>query len=307
MPNDAAPLNPTTISPGVWSEWTALPCSPLFSPDGLRETLNGGQMFRWNMQTDGSYLGIWDEHVAKLRATKTNTLEASFPQGKEADTFPALRKLIGLDLPYAEYYAALKGINDAVIRRAMEPFMGLRVVNLPLAESLLCFLCSPMKRIPQIKQVLDNIARAFGQELLPGLFGLPTWERLAEVDEEALRNCKLGYRAKSIADTAKRLTDRHDFLQEVATLPYEQARAQLTQLPGVGGKIADCALLYSGTSALKPFPVDTWISHAMAEWYHLENLNPEQTAQYGRQHFGNLAGLAQQFIFVHARKTTANK
>jgi N-glycosylase/DNA lyase len=74
------------------------------------------------------------------------------------------------------------------------------------------------------------------------------------------------------------------------------------ELPGVGGKIADCALLFSGTSALSPFPVDTWISRAMADLYGLEGLNPEQTAEFGRNLFGEQAGLAQQFIFILSRQ-----
>ncbi len=285
-----------------WSTWTPLDASPSFSAKALAETLDGGQMFRWNrLRDDNAFLGIWGRDAALVRALPDGSLECAFPNGMENEALPRLRKLLGLDLPYADWYARLGGQGDEVMHSAMSVCPGLRIVNLPLAESLLSFLCSPMKRIPQIKQVLDNLARAHGASILPGIQALPTWETLAQVNEERLRECRLGYRAKSIAGTALYLANRPGFLETVATLPYPEARAALMELPGVGGKIADCALLYSGTCALTPFPVDTWIARAMGALYGLSDWSPEQMADFGRRHFGELAGLAQQFIFVFAR------
>ena len=279
----------------------SLDVAPAFSHAALCETLDGGQMFRFNLSTDGVWTGVWGGHVAKVRE-EGQGIEASFPAGREVEGLPALRHLLALDRPYGDYHAALPRRIDTVLDRAMVACEGLRIVNLPLGEALLCFLCSPMKRIPQIKQVLENIARDFGPELLPGIHALPTWAELANATEEDLRGCKLGYRAHSIAGTARMLAEKPNFLNEVAALPYAEARQKLTELPGVGGKIADCVLLYSGAADLQPFPVDTWILKAMATLYGLDGWEPEQVGQFGRTHFGDLAGLAQQFLFVYARK-----
>jgi N-glycosylase/DNA lyase len=78
----------------------------------------------------------------------------------------------------------------------------------------------------------------------------------------------------------------------------------LTTLPGVGPKIADCVLLF-GAANYEAFPVDTWILQAMAERYGLHGWSPVQVAQFGRAHFGRLAGLAQQFLFSGERKEKA--
>lgn len=286
----------------AWSPWTAVDVSPAFSPAALAETIDGGQMFRFNKDAEGAWTGVWGEYVARVRMGENGVIEVSFPKGRAAETMPALRRLIGLDRPYNTYYASLPRNIDPVIDRAMHSCEGLRIVNLPLGEALLCFLCSPMKRIPQIKIVLENLAQAFGTEIMPGVYTLPTWEALADVDENSLRRCKLGYRAKSIAGTARRIAEDPEFLAEVESLSYAEARKKLEELSGVGGKIADCVLLYSGVGNLQPFPVDTWIIKAMSDLYGLKGWEPEQTSLFGRTHFGNLAGLAQQFLFVYARK-----
>lgn len=285
-----------------WGPWTVLDANPAFSADALAETLDGGQMFRFNREADGSWSGVWGDYVARVRMSAEGVAEASFPRGRSVDSLPALRRLMGLDRPYAEYYADLPTAVDPVIERTMRACEGLRVVNQPIEEALLGFLCSPMKRIPQIKAAMDELADAFGMEILPGIRALPTWEVLAELDESELRRCKLGFRAKSITGAARRIAEEPEFFAEVVSLPYVEARQKLMELPGVGGKIADCVLLYSGAAFLEPFPVDTWILKAMAELYGLKGLDPEHVALFGRTHFGRLAGLAQQFLFVYVRR-----
>ena len=80
----------------------------------------------------------------------------------------------------------------------------------------------------------------------------------------------------------------------------ERLISEFKRLPGVGEKIADCVLLF-GADRLEAFPVDTWILRALARRYTLDGWKPAQVAQFGRAHFGPLAGLAQQFLFAWER------
>jgi N-glycosylase/DNA lyase len=214
----------------------------------------------------------------------------------------ALAHLLGLDQPYLLHEAELRGLCPEALRSSLNAHAGLRIVRLPLGEALLCFLCSPLKRIAQIKQALDAVAEAFGPELSCGLRALPDWQTLAGVTEAGLRACRLGFRAKAIVRTAARLSASPGFLDRLAALPYEDARRELMTLPGVGGKIADCALLYSGTCALEPFPADTWITRAMNRLHGTGLDSPEKAAALGRSTYGRVAGLAQQHMFIAARK-----
>jgi len=89
-------------------------------------------------------------------------------------------------------------------------------------------------------------------------------------------------------------------LEETETLPYTEAKARLMSLPGVGEKVADCVLLF-GAGKLEAFPVNVWILKTMERRYGLVGWKPAQVAQFGRAHFGPLAGLAQQYLFAWER------
>ena len=130
---------------------------------------------------------------------------------------------------------------------------------------------------------------------------LPTWSELAAIPEEKLRACLLGFRARYISETAQFLEKRPGWLEETERLPYAAAKARLIELPGVGEKVADCVLLF-GAGKLEAFPVDTWILKALARRYQLDGWKPAQVAQFGRAHFGPLAGYAQQYLFSWERK-----
>lgn len=285
----------------AWTPWAPAACRPSFSEAGFKETIDGGQMFRWNWVAEGSYWqGVWGSNLARLRLLHDGQVEWSVPVGNATDQPASLFKLIGLDRNYAELFDTLPWRSDPVLASAMEQYRGLRMVHQPLGEALLGFLCSSMKRIPQIKEVMELLAARFGAEIAFGIKALPDWDTLAKISEAELRQCKLGYRARYIHQTARWLQSHPGFLDEIAGMPYLPARSALTQLPGVGVKIADCVLLYGG-GKLESFPVDTWIIKAMADFYGLSGWTPEQIAHFGRVHFGSLAGLAQQYLFAFAR------
>ena len=115
------------------------------------------------------------------------------------------------------------------------------------------------------------------------------------------RACLLGFRAKYISKTAKFLAHHPGWLEETEHLPYAAAKARLVELPGVGEKVADCVLLF-GAGRLESFPVDTWMLKSLARRYALDGWKPAQVAHFGRTHFGQLAGLAQQYLFSWERR-----
>jgi N-glycosylase/DNA lyase len=157
-------------------------------------------------------------------------------------------------------------------------------------------------QIVQIKQMVALLARRHGAPLAGanGLYRLPTWPELAAATETELRACLLGFRARYIHQTARFIAANPRWLEATETAPYAEAKARLMTLPGVGAKVADCVLLF-GAGKLEAFPVDTWIIKAMARRYALDGWTPEQVAHFGRVHFGDFAGLAQQYLFAYER------
>jgi len=317
------------VNPVDWTDWQPLVVSSAPNAAVLAETIDGGQAFRWQREPSPVvglsvprevWLGQWDRHVARLRLDDTGQLEWS---ASAADAGPAIEKyLYGNGDPRA-LADSLPWRSDAHLARCIAAFPGLRILRQPFGETLLGFLCSATKQIVQIKQMMALLAARHGAAicragspnpapLVPACseagFGnpalqftrLPTWTEIAAVPEAELRGCLLGFRARYIHKTAQFIAAHPGWLEETEALPYAEAKARLIALPGVGEKVADCVLLF-GAGKLEAFPVDVWILKTMERRYGLDGWKPAQVAQFGRAHFGPLAGLAQQYLFAWER------
>jgi N-glycosylase/DNA lyase len=289
-----------------WTDWQPLAgCAPLTEPV-LAETLDGGQAFRWQ-HVDGAWLGQWSDCVVRLKLDAAGTLTWSSPPELAERVAEGLPRYLGLDRDFPALVDSLPWRSDPHLARCLAAFRGLRILRQPFGETLLGFLCSATKQIVQIKQMMALVAERHGAPVgAASLAGrrprrLPTWDELAKIPERELRECALGFRARYIADTARFLAKNPGWLEATEALPYAEAKERLCTLPGVGEKIADCVLLF-GAGRLEAFPVDTWILKAVARRYDLAGWKPAQVAQFGRAHFGALAGLAQQFLFAWERR-----
>jgi N-glycosylase/DNA lyase len=280
-----------------WTDWESLALSPRPNPAVLAETIDGGQAFRWQRAPDDLWLGCWDRHVARLRLDVHGEVQWS---AACADTSSALRVYLDADRDARALADTLPWRSDAHLARCLDAFPSLRILRQPFGETLLGFLCSATKQIVQIKQMMGLLAARHGAPIISGINRLPTWPEIAAVPEAELRACLLGFRARYIHQTAQYIAAHPGWLEETEALPYAEAKARLISLPGVGEKVADCVLLF-GAGRLEAFPVDVWILKTMAARYGLEGWKPAQVAQFGRAHFGPLAGLAQQYLFAWER------
>ena len=276
----------------------------------LRETLDGGQAFRWSC-ADGIWSGRWGESLVQLRLNN-HSLEWQSLAESDEKMAAALSRYLAADLDWVALTDALPWRSDPHLAQCIAVYPGLRILRQPFGETLLGFLCSATKQIVQIKQMIALLAERHGS---PGdrpgqtpagqpagtVNRLPTWTELAAISENDLRACLLGFRARYIAETAKFIAARPGWLEETEHLSYPLAKARLLELPGVGEKVADCVLLF-GAGKLEAFPVDTWVLKSLARRYGLDDWKPAQVAHFGRTHFGPLAGLAQQYLFAWERK-----
>jgi N-glycosylase/DNA lyase len=119
-----------------------------------------------------------------------------------------------------------------------------------------------------------------------------------------LRACGLGYRAKHLLGTARRVASGQADLASWRRLDDEGLREALCTLPGVGRKVANCVMLFA-YERLAAFPVDTWIGRIMRESYWRGRAKPTPLALEQRlaSRFGPHAGYAQQYLVHHARMT----
>lgn len=285
----------------LWSQWQPVPGCETSTDASLAENLDGGQAFRWHRQSDGTWTGVWERCVCRLRLDSEKGLCWSAPEKLRTHVAENLSSYLGSAERFARLRDRLPWRTDEHLARCMSAFPDLRILRQPLGETLLAFLCSATKQIVQIKQMCENLASRFGVEITGGVRALPDWPTLAATPEAELRECGLGFRARYIKATALILQEDPERLRHVQRLPYAQAKEQLMHLPGVGEKVADCVLLF-GAGKLEAFPVDVWILRVMENRYGLRGWTNSQIAHFGRVHFGQLAGFAQQFLFAAERR-----
>ena len=82
---------------------------------------------------------------------------------------------------------------------------------------------------------------------------------------------------------------------------YVFDKNSLLKLTGVGPKVADCVLLFSGIR-YDVFPVDVWVKRVMEELYFGREASFKEIENFSKEYFGPFAGYAQQYLFYYARE-----
>lgn len=283
--------------------WERLSSDHPFCRETLRETLLGGQAFRWySLPAEKAYIGVWGAHVAGVRIGRDESLEVA--SVGDTTRMAKIRDYLSLER-HLEWTTQLPVRSDPVVAQLAARWKGVLILQQPRWETLLAFICSANKQIPQIRGMLESLARRFGRPITGTPFkALPDVETLARATEADLRACQLGYRAPYVRACAQRIAEHPGLLEAIGGLPTAQAREQLVSLPGVGPKVADCVLLF-GFGRGDVFPVDTWIDRALRQSYpELAAWTRPQLATFARIHFGPAGGLVQQWFFAQARAQT---
>ena len=283
------------------SRWQKIGAHNSFSLIGIEETLLGGQSFAWSPYEPNQWVGLIRQSLVRFKWLEGQLFWVL--ESGEKITKDELCHYLWLDDSYITALNNLPWRSDPVLGRAVNKFSGLRILRQPMEEVLLVFILSSAKSIPQIKLLCQKVYKLFGNEVSPGFYSFPGWAKLKNLHETEARNLGMGYRAKYLVGTAQYLSANPDFLTEVQNFPYLKARSMLMKLPGVGPKVADCILLF-GAEKNEAFPIDTWILQSLEKQYGMSGWKLPQMEEFARIHFGEHAGLAQQFLFSYQRNLT---
>jgi len=264
-----------------------------------------GQVFRWK-KIGGWWYGVVGDKVVKIRQCGA---ELEF-EGVSEDF---VRRYFRLDDDLAEISRCID--RDNYIHAALQRYVGLRLVRQEPWSCLVGFICSIQKNIPAIEHMLLQMSARFGEKRVfdgETFYLFPTAERLALASESGLRECSLGFRAKYVKSTAKKIVDENLDLNSLRCLPYLEAQAKLLEFMGVGLKVADCVLLFS-LDKTEAFPVDVWVKRVILNHYSdklpselskrlqtrstLTNGEYKKIGDFARSYFGKYAGYAQEYLY----------
>ena len=252
----------------------------------LNETFNCGQCFRWNEKSENDFIGVAKDKVLEIIKNENNIILKDVSEKEFKEIWFNYFDL-GLD-----YDIPKKKISKLhpILKKASEFAPGIRILQQEPWEALCSFIISQNNNIPRIKGIVERLCANFGKRIKANYFTFPKAEVIANLTEDDLLCIRSGFRAKYILDAARKVSSNEINLSGIKEMPISEARAQLMKIKGVGPKVADCALLY-GLHMLKAFPIDTWMSKAMKEFF------PDLT----REDFGEYAGIAQQYVFHYIR------
>lgn len=258
-----------------------------------------GQCFRWHKVDDENYIGVTKFGVLDVKKISDNKVIIS---GSDSENFEMnVKEYFDLNTDYTKIKVNLEQIDDN-IKKAISYGYGIRILNQDPWEMLISFIISAANNIPRISKTIENISKAYGEEIIfngEKYYKFPTPKELSKASIEDLRKLNLGFRDKYVY-SATQMAVKHEInLDEILKKNYIDAKKELTKIDGVGEKVADCILLFS-MKKKEAFPVDTWIKKVMSDLYN-ESKDIKKIASFANQKFGNYAGIAQQYLFYYMR------
>ena len=272
----------------------------------LADIFDCGQCFRWDKQEDGSYTGIFRKNVMNVQK-QGNTV--TFKGICNGDIKEIVEEYFDLKRDYEEIKNKLSQIDENV-KTSIEYGQGIRILNQDLWEMIISYIISANNNIPRIKGIIERLSKTYGQEIEwngEKYYTFPTAEELKDVSVEDYRKLGAGFRDIRLYETVHIILDKEVDLKEMQNNPNTlKVREQLLTLAGVGPKVADCILLFSTLKRFEVFPIDVWVRRVMNELY-IKNedetkVNKKEIEKLAHEKFGNLAGIAQQYLFYWKRE-----
>ncbi len=252
----------------------------------LDKTFNCGQCFRFEKSENGKWLGVvkdkeitlWqDQEKIVLENVSRNEFENFW-----YDYFDLGRDYEKINKEFS---------SNEILNTALNYGKGIRILKQEPWEALCSFIISQNNNIPRIKGIINRLCSSFGEKL-NNSYCFPCAHVIAKLTVEDLAPLRSGFRAKYIIDAAKKVSSGEIDLKKISGLSSENAREALTQIYGVGTKVADCTLLF-GMGHIDVCPKDVWIKRALTVLF--DGDFPDCAKKY--------AGIAQQYIFYFARET----
>lgn len=254
----------------------------------IAQICQSGQCFRMKEKEEHTYSIIAGSRYLEVRQDG----KECFFDCEEVEFEAFWRSYFDLEGDYAGYLSRINP-RDSYLVNAADFGCGIRILRQDLWEMIVSFLISQQNNIVRIRRCIQNICERYGEER-KNIYGeiyyaFPQPEALAVLDEDALKECNLGYRSKYVVCTARSVASGETDLDAIGRMTYRKAREELLNLFGVGEKVADCICLFA-LHHLQAFPVDTHINQALQKHY---------KRGFPNRRYQGIQGVMQQYIFYY--------
>ncbi|OSS43159.1 8-oxoguanine-DNA-glycosylase [Desulfurella amilsii] len=250
----------------------------------LEYTLESGQIFRISKINDGYRIFssvIFDVYF-----------DGNYLYYNNADE-NYIKRFFSLDIDFDKIIEQIS--VDKYIKKAVKAFEGLVILTQNPYEATVSFICSAFNNIKRIRLMLDRMCTVYGNQTGLG-YTFPVCG--VDFDENKLQNCGFGFRKKYIAQLQK----SKEFFYYLHNLDTNFAKKELMGIKGIGSKVADCILLFA-YRRYEVFCTDVWIKRIIEKLYFNDTKQSVRIIEeFGKDYFGKYAGVAQQYLFLAAKK-----
>ncbi len=253
-------------------------------------SLDCGQAFRWRKDAENNWCGIVKNKYLKLKQINDTTVV--FYNTTEEDFNDVWLEYFDLS---RDYKTILNNYNETNLISACEKYNGIRILKQNEWEVICSFIISQNNNIPRIKGIIERLCESFGEKI-DGGYTFPSAETLANKTLEELSCLRAGFRAKYILDAACKISSGEVDIEKIKQMPFDDAKAELLKIKGVGEKVAQCSLLY-GFGRIEAFPQDVWVKRIVSELY------PDGLPECIK----GTEGIAQQYLFHWRRNLNSDK
>ena len=271
-------------------------------PFNLQNCIEGRQDFRWRKLPDGHHSGVLDGHLVHINQTGDRLTYRSAP---DADLTGLLTSYFRLDDDLDAIYTDIAA-RDERIAALIRKYPGVRLMRQPDPwECLVSYICSARASPPRIAQRVEQIAALLGRPLtLSGetRHAFPDPATILNAGIDQLQEMSLGFQRvpHAIIDAAQLIIDGRLDLHRLAQpdVTYHEAVYQLTDLYGVGPKIANCVALFA-LDKTEAFPVDSRVRNTVKRLYPSHQHSTDQDIiAWAQDIFGPHTGYANQFLYM---------
>ena len=264
----------------------------------LDKIADSGQCFRWTKVSSRSYRIIAGKSCLYMTALGDDLYELEcFPE--EYNCF--WREYFDLNENYRDIRCRIDQNEDLFLWKASEYEKGIRILRQDPWEMLITFIISQNRNIPAIRRSVELFAGICGEKRMDPrgqeYYAFPDPEAAAGLSEKDLAECRLGYRCKYVHAAAEAVLHRKIDLNDLQQADMETAMEALTNLYGVGVKVASCVSLF-GLHHTDAFPVDVWMKRILKEQY---------PTGYPYEKYSPYNGIYQQYMFAYYRHRVNTK
>lgn len=267
----------------------------------LRDIYYSGQVFRWfDLKNEKYAIVSFDKSCVAERKDRTIILKDN------ENNYDYWINYFNLNTNYEkEIKDKLFSLNDPFLNKAVKYSPGMRILKQEIFETIISFIISANNNILRIKKNIEDICKILDDPIVKldknTYLRFPSPEELSKFSLNELNSIKLGYRASYVKSTADLIAHGEFDIEKLKLMSTEDAKKYLCNLTGVGPKVADCILLFS-MSRYDVFPVDTWVKKIMHNHYGTDlKASVKSLRSEGQMRFGNLCGVAQQYLFYYER------